>query len=119
MGSVDSNKEGLYKLTYVVKDKTGKEARKYRDVFVTNQNNYNGGIIYLTFDDGPSEDVTPFILDILKEEKIRATFFVTDKKEELNYLIKREQKEGHTVALHTATHNYSYLYSSPEAYFED
>ena len=119
MGSVDSNKEGLYKLTYVVKDKTGKETRKYRDVFVTNHNNYNGGIIYLTFDDGPSEDVTPFILDILKEEKIRATFFVTDKKEELNYLIKREQKEGHTVALHTATHNYSYLYSSPEAYFED
>ncbi len=119
LGHVDTTKPGTYSIRYVVKNKNGKEKEQIRTVFVTNQENSNGGVIYLTFDDGPSKEITPAILDILKKEKIKATFFVTDKPEELNPLIQREDTEGHTVALHTATHNYSYVYSSKEAYFED
>lgn len=119
MGHVDTNNKGIYQLTYVVKDISLKESRKYRTIYVTDQENINGGIIYLTFDDGPSYDTTPAILDILKEEKVPATFFVTEKPSKLDELIKREKKDGHSVGLHTATHNYSYLYSSVEAYFTD
>lgn len=119
LGHVDTTKPGTYSIRYVVKNKNGKEKKQIRTVFVTDQENSNGGVIYLTFDDGPSKEITPAILDILKKEKIKATFFVTDKPEELNPLIQREDTEGHTVALHTATHNYSYVYSSKEAYFED
>ena len=117
-GKIDTNKIGAQKLTYKVKDSSGNESIKYKTVYITDKNN-NGGIIYLTFDDGPSESTTPVILDILKEEGVSATFFVTDKDDSLDYLIKREDKEGHTVALHTATHNYSYVYASKESYFED
>ena len=46
------------------------------------------GTIYLTFDDGPREGTTDVILDILKEENVKATFFVTNGGPD--YLIKRE-----------------------------
>lgn len=75
--------------------------------------------IYLTFDDGPSY-LTSQILDILKEENVPATFFVTAKQiDKYSNEIKRMQEENHTVALHTATHIYSYIYSSEENYFND
>ena len=73
-------------------------------------------IIYLTFDDGPSA-YTPKILDILSKYGIKATFFVTNSGKD-DY-IKREYKEGHTVALHTASHSYKKVYSSVDAYFSD
>ena len=56
-------------------------------------------------------------VDILKSENVKATFFVTNNGPD--YLIKREFDEGHEVALHTATHDYSYVYSSVENYFND
>jgi peptidoglycan/xylan/chitin deacetylase (PgdA/CDA1 family) len=70
--------------------------------------------IYLTFDDGPSTEITPQILDILNEYGVKATFFILDydygsEKEEL---VKREIDEGHTVALHGTSHDYSLIYSS-------
>lgn len=75
--------------------------------------------IYLTFDDGPSY-LTESILNILKEENIPATFFVTSKQiDKYGFTIKRMVKENHTVALHTSTHNYSYVYASEENYFND
>lgn len=75
--------------------------------------------IYLTFDDGPSY-LTEKILDILKEENIPATFFVTSRGiDTYSNVIKRMQEENHTIALHTSTHNYSYIYSSDENYFKD
>lgn len=75
------------------------------------------GTIYLTFDDGPHQGVTNVILDILKEENVTATFFVTNKGPD--DLIIREHNEGHTVALHTSSHDYAYLYSSVDNYFID
>ena len=75
--------------------------------------------IYLTFDDGPSY-LTEKVLDILKEENIPATFFVTSRGiDTYSNVIKRMQEENHTIALHTSTHNYSYIYSSDENYFKD
>ena len=73
-------------------------------------------IIYLTFDDGPGP-YTAKLLDILKKYDVKATFFVTGAGD--NSLIAREYTEGHTVALHSYTHDYSYIYSSIDNYFED
>ena len=110
-GSVDTSKNGENTITYTVKDKAGNESKKTRKVVVTS------GVIYLTFDDGPQDGTTNVILDILKEEGVKATFFVTNKGPDS--LIKREYDEGHTVALHTASHDYSIVYASEESYFND
>ncbi len=71
-------------------------------------------VVYLTFDDGPSETVTPKILDILKEENVRATFFLVgkaiDESEANKNLVKREVTEGNAIGNHTYSHNYNYLY---------
>lgn len=73
-------------------------------------------VCYLTFDDGPSKN-TPLILDILKNYNAKATFFVINSAD-IGY-IQRIHDEGHTVGLHTASHNYAQLYSSTDAYFND
>ncbi len=71
-------------------------------------------IVFLTFDDGPSLDNTPQVLDILKEYNIRATFFVLganlNKGVEYEEILKRVLNEGHAIANHGYSHNYSYLY---------
>lgn len=76
--------------------------------------------VFLTFDDGPSSKVTPNILDILKRENIKATFFVLGSRVELNpELIKREYEEGHYIANHGYSHQYSQIYSSVEALLDE
>lgn len=76
--------------------------------------------VYLTFDDGPSDRVTPLILDVLKEENVKATFFIVGKMaERRKYLIKREADEGHTVAVHSYSHVYKDIYSSAEKLLSD
>lgn len=75
-------------------------------------------IIYLTFDDGPGR-YTQQLLDILAKHKVHATFFVTAAYKDYQDLIAAEYEAGHTVAVHTATHEYSDIYASPEAYWED
>jgi peptidoglycan-N-acetylglucosamine deacetylase len=65
----------------------------------------NGKKIALTFDDGPDNDYTPKILNILKENKIPATFFVTGVNVEKNIpIIKRMYMDGHEIGNHTFTH---------------
>ncbi|MDE5666998.1 MAG: polysaccharide deacetylase [Clostridia bacterium] len=82
--------------------------------------NSDGKVIYLTFDDGPSDRVTPKILDVLKEEDVKATFFIVGKHAETRkYILKREFEEGHTIAIHSYSHNYSEIYSSPESLLAD
>lgn len=76
--------------------------------------------VYLTFDDGPSDKVTPKILDVLKEEGVKATFFVVGKQaERRKYILERENAEGHTVAVHSYSHVYRDIYSSPEKLIAD
>lgn len=74
---------------------------------------------YLTFDDGPSVN-TETILEILKKEKIPATFFVLGTGVEANpELVKRIYEEGHYVANHGYSHVYQTIYSSPEMVLEE
>ena len=82
--------------------------------------NHEEKIVYLTFDDGPSKTVTPLILDLLKQENIKATFFVLGSRAELNpELIKREYNEGHYIANHGYSHVYSKIYESKESVLEE
>ena len=73
-------------------------------------------VIYLTFDDGPGPH-TAKLLDILKKYDVKVTFFVTRAGDD--ELIAREHTEGHTVALHSFTHDYAYIYSSVDNFFTD
>ncbi len=73
---------------------------------------------YLTFDDGPSKN-TEKILRILKEHNVRATFFVcgyVEDDESLRPLYKKIVDEGHTIAMHSYSHRYADIYSSPESF---
>ena len=75
-------------------------------------------IAYLTFDDGPSSNVTPQILDILDKYNVKATFFVIGYLAERNpELIIREYDSGHTIGNHTYSHNYKYVYRSVKDFF--
>lgn len=69
--------------------------------------------VFLTFDDGPSTTNTPQILDILKKYDVKATFCILGSQvnsERTKELLKREFAEGHAIANHTYSHEYSYLY---------
>lgn len=77
-------------------------------------------VIYLTFDDGPSKSVTPLILDLLKKENIKATFFVLGSRAKSNpEILKREYLEGHYIANHGYSHVYGDIYSSPQAVLDE
>lgn len=78
--------------------------------------NTGSKVCYLTFDDGPSEN-TIKILDILKKANAKASFFVISTSK-LSY-IKRAYNEGHTIGLHANSHDYSKIYKSEAAYFDD
>ncbi len=76
--------------------------------------------VFLTFDDGPTTTVTPFILDLLKQENIKANFFVLGLKAELNpTLVKREYDEGHFIGNHGYSHKYSQIYSGVDALLDE
>lgn len=122
-GSVNTFKTGKYTLTYSVKDSYENAVSTTRTVFVKERevkkiNNTDNPqkVIYLTFDDGPGEE-TPRLLDVLKKYNVQATFFVVNTK----YIstIQRTAQEGHTVAIHTATHKFKEIYASEEAFFQD
>jgi len=72
---------------------------------------------YLTFDDGPSVN-TIKILDFLKANNIKATFFVIGK-EGYDDVYRRIVDEGHTLAIHSNTHKYSEIYLSVYAFMQD
>ena len=72
-------------------------------------------VVFLTFDDGTSTTVTPQILKTLKDENVKATFFLTGENierggEKAKELIKQEFNEGHAIANHSYSHNYKLLY---------
>ena len=121
-GKVDTTTVGTYKLTYQVKDSSGNTTEVVRKVVVnedtTTSNKGIPGVIYLTFDDGPSNSgSTAKILNVLKNHGVQATFFVT--RSGSDDLIRRMNNEGHTVALHTYTHEYKDIYASVDNYFND
>lgn len=79
-----------------------------------------GKKVYLTFDDGPSQTITIPILDLLKEEKIKATFFVLGSRVELYpEIVKREYEEGHYIANHGYSHIYKEIYVNPQTVLDE
>lgn len=77
-------------------------------------------MMYLTFDDGPSEENTERVLDILKNRNIKATFFLVGENVERHpEIVRRIVREGHTIGIHCYNHDYKTLYQSAEKYVED
>lgn len=79
-----------------------------------------GKVVYLTFDDGPSPQVTPQVLDILKENNIKATFFTLGQMDEYNpKMLLRERNEGHSIGNHSYSHVYSKVFGSAESFRDE
>ena len=120
-GSVDTNTLGDYTIVYTVTDAAGNESREERRVSVVDEADPVQGskIVFLTFDDGPS-DYTEQLLEVLAAHNAKATFFTIGTGSDYHKsLIGREFDEGHTVAVHSLTHDYNKIYSSDEEYWAD
>lgn len=120
-GAVNTYRAGTYTLTYSVKDSNGNKASAKRTVTVEPKPQPEvvepeGKVIYLTFDDGPGP-YTEQLLDVLARYGAKATFFTCNTP--YADLMVREVEEGHTVAIHSATHDYSEIYSGVDNYFKD
>ena len=88
------------------------QIEKISNIYTAN----DGKRVFLTFDDGPSKTVTPLILDLLKTENIKATFFVLGYNAERNpEILKRVYAEGHYIANHGYSHKYNEIYNSVDA----
>ena len=78
-----------------------------------------GKTVYLTFDDSPGPN-TEKILDILKKNDVKATFFVTGKTDDFSKkMYKRIVDEGHTLGMHSYSHVYDEIYASEKAFTQD
>lgn len=76
-------------------------------------NKPSGKIAYLTFDDGPSKNVTPRILKTLDDYNIKATFFMLGNMAEKNpNLVKQVHAKGHSIGNHSYSHEYGYIYAN-------
>lgn len=91
--------------------------------FLNRINNLTKGeekIAYLTFDDGPNIQITPKVLDILKSENVKASFFVIGKNvEAYPEIVKRAYEEGNYIANHGYSHNNSILYKNSESFVNE
>lgn len=69
-------------------------------------------VAFLTFDDGVNTKITPQVLDVLKKEGVPATFFIqcSSLNDSTQSVLKREMAEGHAIAMHSMSHDYSKLY---------
>ena len=120
---VTDTKGNVYSVTYSVTDSDGMTATITRRVIVTAADRPDtvtpeAGTVYLTFDDGPSAN-TEHLLDILDAYGVKATFFVTNCNEDYTWCIGEIARRGHSVGIHSATHDYNAIYQSEEAYFAD
>lgn len=115
---LDLSHPGVYTVNYTASDRSGNQKTYRQEVTVEENPDYGKKIVYLTFDDGPS-GVTNQILDTLKQYDAKATFFVIGANPEHYSLMKNIVNDGHTIALHTFSHDYPTVYASEEAYFDD
>ena len=108
---------GTYTVTYTVTDAAGNTSTATRTVVMYEiRPKVSGGIIYLTYDDGPS-GYTSGLLDLLDSYGVKATFFVVNSG--YGQTMARAAASGHTIAIHSASHNYDKIYASEEAFFDD
>lgn len=77
----------------------------YPSSYVIRRMGYKPGVIALTFDDGPDAEWTPRILDILKQEQVKAAFFIIGQNGQADPdLVRRIVNEGHDIGNHSFTH---------------
>jgi len=107
---------GWYQVSY--KNNIAYISHKYLTTAAPKPESNGEKIIYLTFDDGPSKH-TGELLEILDKYNVKATFFVVTYKKSYEHFIKEAYEKGHTIAIHTASHNYEKIYANEEAYFKD
>ena len=120
-GTVNSFTAGTYTIKYTVTDNYGNTAEKIRTVVVEPRKqpdvvNPDGKVIYLTFDDGPSQ-YTPKLLDVLAKYNVKATFFVVDTA--YVHLLDDIVAGGHAIGMHSICHDYDVIYANDEAFFKD
>ena len=120
-GEVDWLTAGIYPITYTVSDSCENTTVVTRNVEVAAQEwtgtvYPEGKVVYLTFDDGPSA-YTSELLDVLDAYGAKATFFVVGSGS--GNMMRQIVKRGHSIGIHTVSHDYGQIYSSPEAYFDD
>ena len=121
-GIVDTFNPGTYKILYSVTDSHGKKKKKERKIVVEGEPKEKAQkVIFLTFDDGPSDNVTPKILKILKKYNVPATFFIIDygQSEGKIELLKSAIADGHTIGIHGYSHDYSKIYKSVPAFMKN
>lgn len=77
------------------------------------------GVVYLTFDDGPSK-YTPAFLDLLKKHGVQATFFLVGTNvQRYPSVVRRIKSEGHAIGVHTYSHKYLQIYMNVDSYLKD
>ena len=122
-GSVTPYETGSYELIYSITNKKGDTVSTTRRVIIEPLKNPDTfypdePTIYLTFDDGPGP-YTNRLLDVLKKYNVKATFFVTKAFPDHLDCIGRAYREGHSIGVHSASHEYKVIYASEEAFFRD
>lgn len=129
-GTVDSSKDGTYVLEYSVEDAAGNVTTATRTVIVAyvkqvsglptmpdqTPDEPNGHTVYLTFDDGPT-GYTHNLLNVLDKYGVKVTFFVVYANNV--ELLQRIDAAGHSIGVHSDTHEYKKIYSSVENFFKD
>lgn len=118
-GDYDIYIPGNYTISYSVTDSDGNTTRVLRKLVVdlvrqTDTEPTDGKVIYLTFDDGPSEYV-PYLLEILDKYNVKATFFVIGSGD--HSLLKQMAEAGHAIGNHTYSHKYSKVYTDVDSFF--
>ncbi len=120
-GEVNWFVPGTYPITYTAIDSAANEITVIRNVKVLAKERPEvempeSKTVYLTFDDGPGP-YTEKLLEVLDAYQVKATFFV--KNTEYNECMKEIVDCGHSIGIHSVTHDYASIYASPETYFED
>lgn len=120
-GEVDWLTPGIYPITYTVTDADENMATAVRNVEVTAKPRPETVMppdktVYLTFDDGPGP-YTRTLLDVLDAYNVKATFFVVNSED--TALIQEIVQRGHSIGIHSVSHDYQEIYASPEAFFDD
>lgn len=120
--SLNSAVPGDYSVNYSITNVLGDSISAERHVTVSGQAVPEmvrpEKTIYLTFDDGPGP-YTGELLDVLDKYGAKATFFVTGNRPAYRDQITRAYNSGHSIGVHTYSHDYGNIYSSEEAFFND
>ncbi|MEE1198102.1 MAG: DUF5011 domain-containing protein [Acutalibacteraceae bacterium] len=117
-GSVNTAMLGTYIRSYSVTDSCGNKKTVTRRVVVRVPEDPTKNRICLTFDDGPS-NVTITVLDILKKNNVKATFFICNYDKSKLPIIKRMINEGHAIGIHGYSHDYGAIYKSEAAFMNN